>query len=85
MAEVKVTKMKECPMLTAGMITPLIMQSWTLACKRYMKHGGCTASNIVSYVAEGMFKPCLVAWYQADQTQIVHGVQWESMYTCVGV
>jgi hypothetical protein len=37
-AKVKITKMKECPMLTAGTITPLIMQSWTLACKCYMKH-----------------------------------------------
>jgi hypothetical protein len=70
MAEVKVTKMKECPMLTAGTITPLIMQSWTLMCKHYMKHGGRMATDIVSYVAEGMFEPCLVAWYQADQIQI---------------
>ena len=70
LAEVKVTKMKECPMLTAGRITPLIMQSWTLACKRYKKHGGKTDTEIVSYVAEGMFEPRLVAWYQADQTRI---------------
>jgi hypothetical protein len=69
-AEVKVTKMKECPMLTARRITPLIMQSWTLACKRYMKHGGRTATKIISYVAEGIFEPHLVAWYQADQAQI---------------
>jgi hypothetical protein len=70
LAEVKVTKMKECPMLTAGKITPLILQSWTLACKRYMKHGGRTTTNVVSYVAEGMFEPCLMGWYQADQTRI---------------
>ena len=70
LAEVKVTKMKECLMLTAGRITPLIMQSWTLACKRYQKHGGKTDAEIVSYVTEGMFEPRLVAWYQADQTQI---------------
>jgi len=57
-------------MLTAGKITPLIMQSWTLACKRYKKHGGKTDTEIVSYVAEGMFEPRLVAWYQADQTRI---------------
>jgi hypothetical protein len=69
-AEVKVTKMKECPMLTTGKITPLIMQSWTLACKRYMKHGSCTATDIVSYVTKGMFKPRLVAWYQANQIRI---------------
>ena len=57
-------------MLTAGKVTPLIMQSWTLACKRYKKHGGKTDAEIVSYVAEGMFEPRLVAWYQADQTRI---------------
>ena len=58
--EVKVTKMKECPMLTAGKVTPLIMQSWTLVCKCYKKHGGNTDAEIVSYVAEGMFELCLV-------------------------
>ena len=70
LAEVKVTKMKDCLMLTAGKVTPLIMQSWTLACKCHKKHGGKTDSEIVSYVAEGMFELCLVAWYQADQSQI---------------
>jgi len=57
-------------MLTTGTITPLIMQSWTLVCKCYMKHGSHMASDIVSYVAEGMFEPHLVAWYQANQTRI---------------
>ena len=70
LAEVKVMKMKECPMLTAGWITLLIMQSWTLACKHYKKHGGKTDTEIVSYLAEGMFEPCLVALYQADQAHI---------------
>jgi hypothetical protein len=70
LAEVKVTKMKECPMLTAGWITPLIMQSWTLVCRRYKKHGRKTNTEIVSYIMEGMFEPCLVAWYQANQTCI---------------
>ena len=68
LAEVKVMKMKECLMLTTGRITLLIMQSWTLACKRYKKHGGRSDANIVSYVAEGMFELHLIAWYQADQT-----------------
>jgi hypothetical protein len=67
---VKVTKMKECPMLTAGKITPLILQSWTLACKHYVKHGGRTTTDVVSYIAKGMFEPRLMAWYQADQTRI---------------
>ena len=70
LTEVKVTKMKECLMLTAGRITPLIMQSWTLACKCYKKHSRRSDTDIVSYVTEGMFEPCLIAWYQADQTQI---------------
>jgi hypothetical protein len=70
LTEVKVTKMKECLMLTAGWITLLIMQSWTLACKCYKKHGGKTDTKMVSYITEGMFKLCLVAWYQADQACI---------------
>lgn len=57
-------------MLTVGTIIPLVMQSWTLVCKRYQKHGGKTSAKIISYIAEGMFEPRLVAWYQADQTQI---------------
>ena len=68
LAEVKVTKMKECLMLTVSTITLLIMQSWTLACKHYKQHGRKTDAEIVSYITEGMFEPHLVAWYQADQT-----------------
>ena len=70
LAEVKVTNMKECPILTTGRITPLIMQSWTLACKHYKKHSGRSDTDIVSYIAEGMFEPRLIVWYQANQTQI---------------
>ncbi|KAF8222677.1 hypothetical protein L208DRAFT_1522230 [Tricholoma matsutake] len=57
-------------MLTAGKITPLIMQSWMLACKWYMKHASKTPGEILSFVAEGMFEPRLVGWYQADQIWI---------------
>ena len=46
------------------------MQSWALACKCYKKHGRKTDTEIVSYIAEGMFEPHLVAWYQADQSHI---------------
>jgi hypothetical protein len=70
LTEVKVMKMKECLMVTMGWITLLIMQSWTLACRCYKKHSGKTDTEIVSYVMEGMFEPCLVMWYQADQTCI---------------
>jgi hypothetical protein len=47
LAEVKVTKMKDCPMLTAGKIDPLVMQAWSLACRRYMKHAGKKPDEIV--------------------------------------
>ena len=70
MAEVKFTKMKECPMLTAGKITPISHQAWSLACKRYLKHGGKTAAEVVSFVAEGMMEPRLIQWYQASQVRI---------------
>jgi hypothetical protein len=69
-AEVKTSKLKECPMLMPGTIDPVIFQSWNLACKRYMKHAAKTPEEIVSLVAEGMMEPRLVAWYQADQKRI---------------
>jgi hypothetical protein len=70
LAEVQTAKMKDCPVLTAGKITPLVLQSWSLACKRYMKHAGKKPEEIVSFVAEAMLEPRLVAWYQAGQARI---------------
>jgi hypothetical protein len=70
LAEVQTAKMKDCPVLTAGRITPLILQSWSLACKRYMKHAEKKPTEIVSFVAEAMLEPRLVAWYQAGQARI---------------
>ena len=70
LAEVQTSKMKDCPVLTAGKITPLTLQSWSLACKRYMKHADKKADEIVSFVAEAMQEPRLIAWYQAGQTRI---------------
>ena len=57
LAEVQTAKMKDCPVLTAGKITPLVLQSWSLACKRYMKHAGKKPEEIVSFVAEAMLEP----------------------------
>ena len=65
LAEVQIVKMKDCPILTTRKITPLILQSWSLACKRYMKHAEKEPEEIVSYVAEAMLEPHLIAWYQA--------------------
>ena len=70
LAEVQTAKMKDCPVLTAGRITPLVLQSWSLACKRYMKHAEKKPEEIVSFVAEAMLEPGLIAWYQAGQTRI---------------
>ncbi|KAF5378447.1 hypothetical protein D9615_007045 [Tricholomella constricta] len=70
LAEVRTAKMKDCPVLTAGKITPLVLQSWALACKRYKKHAGKSDTEIVSFVAEAMLEPRLVAWYQAGQARI---------------
>jgi hypothetical protein len=70
LAEVRIAKMKDCPVLTAGRITPLVLQSWSLVCKRYMKHAEKEPTEIVSFIAEAMLEPRLIAWYQAGQTRI---------------
>ena len=70
LAVVQTAKMKDCPILTTGKITPLVLQSWSLTCKRYMKHAEKDPTEIVSFVAEAMLEPCLVAWYQAGQARI---------------
>ena len=70
MAKVKITKIKDCLMLTNGTITPISHQAWSLACKCYLKHGGKTAAQVVSFIAEGMMQPCLIHWYQAGQARI---------------
>ena len=70
LAVVQTAKMKDCPILTAGRITPLVLQSWALACKRYMKHAEKKPTEIVSFVAEAMLEPRLIAWYQAGQVRI---------------
>ena len=56
--------MKDCPILTAWRITPLDLQS------RYMKHADKKTTEIVSFIAEAMLKPRLIAWYQAGQARI---------------
>ena len=70
LAVVQTAKMKDCPVLTAGRITPLVLQSWSLACKQYMKHAEKDPTKIVSFVAEAMLEPRLIAWYQAGQARI---------------
>ena len=35
-----------------------------------MKHTDKKQEEVVSFVAEAMLEPCLIAWYQAGQTHI---------------
>ncbi|PPQ72242.1 hypothetical protein CVT25_003766 [Psilocybe cyanescens] len=70
LAEVKVSKLKDCPMLTAGKVTPLILHTWTNACKHFLKHSGKEPEEIVSFVADAMLEPRLQAWYQSGSERI---------------
>ncbi|KIJ24709.1 hypothetical protein M422DRAFT_274461 [Sphaerobolus stellatus SS14] len=70
LAEVKVAKLKDCPMLTAGCINPTTLHSWYSACRRYMKHADKKADEIISIVADTMMEPRLMTWYQAGQARI---------------
>ena len=70
LAEVKVSKLKDCPTLTAGRLTPTVHQEWTIACHRYLKHAQIKPDEIVSFVADAMLDPRLVSWYHGDQTRI---------------
>ncbi|KAF9550319.1 hypothetical protein CPC08DRAFT_768931 [Agrocybe pediades] len=40
---------------------------WTHACRRFKKHSGKKAEEIVSFVADAMLEPRLQAWYQGSQ------------------
>ncbi|KAH0585946.1 hypothetical protein H2248_007232 [Termitomyces sp. 'cryptogamus'] len=70
LAKVKITKLRECPMLTKGCMDNYVFQQWTITCHCYQKHLGKKDSKIVSFVADGMLKPHFVAWYHANQSQI---------------
>ncbi|PPQ74850.1 hypothetical protein CVT25_000586 [Psilocybe cyanescens] len=70
LAKVKVTKLKDCPMFTAGKITPLILHTWTNACKWFLKHSSKEPEDIVSFVADAMLEPCIQAWYQSSIVQV---------------
>ncbi|KAF8992260.1 hypothetical protein BDQ17DRAFT_1369731 [Cyathus striatus] len=72
LAEVKTStmKVKECPILTAGRIDPVVFYSWSITCRRFAKHAEKKPSEIVSFVAGAMLEPRLVAWYNSDTTCI---------------
>ncbi|KAG6895713.1 hypothetical protein C0992_013111 [Termitomyces sp. T32_za158] len=70
LAEVKITKLKDCLMLTPGRMDDYTFQQWAIACKRYQKHARKADDEVVSFVADGMLEPCFVAWYHANQSRI---------------
>ncbi|KAG6874908.1 hypothetical protein C0992_006015 [Termitomyces sp. T32_za158] len=70
LAEVKVTKLKDCLMLNLGCMHDYTFQQWAIACKRYQKHTKKSDDEVVSFVADGMLEPHFVAWYHANQSCI---------------
>ncbi|KAG5348528.1 hypothetical protein C0989_010129, partial [Termitomyces sp. Mn162] len=70
LAKVRVTKLKECPMLTKGHMDDHVFQQWTIACQRFQKHLVEKDSEIMSFVVDGMLEPWFVAWYHANRSRI---------------
>ncbi|KAH6876651.1 hypothetical protein BKA70DRAFT_1031243, partial [Coprinopsis sp. MPI-PUGE-AT-0042] len=70
LADVKVNKIKDCPMLTEGTLDPERFHTWVAACNRYKKFGKIADDEIVSHVADAMMEPRLMQWYQAGQARI---------------
>ncbi|KAG5333590.1 hypothetical protein C0989_005267 [Termitomyces sp. Mn162] len=70
LAEVRIMKLKECPMLTEGRMDDYLFQQWSIACRRYQKHSGKKPAEIVAYVADRMLEPRFVAWYHTNQLRI---------------
>ncbi|KAG5348996.1 hypothetical protein C0989_006660 [Termitomyces sp. Mn162] len=70
LAEVKVSKLKDCPMLTPGRLDVKKFQEWSNACHQYLKHSEKKPEEIVKFIANGMLEPCFVKWYHANQTCI---------------
>ncbi|KAG6901290.1 hypothetical protein C0995_014034 [Termitomyces sp. Mi166 len=70
LAKVRVTKLKECPMLTEGCMDDHVFQQWTIMCQQFQKHLGKKDSEIVSFVVDGMLEPQFITWYHANQSRI---------------
>ncbi|KAF8998775.1 hypothetical protein BDQ17DRAFT_775043 [Cyathus striatus] len=71
LAEVRTTnKVKDCPILTAGHIDPHVFYAWGNACHRFAKHSEKKPTEVVTFVADAMLEPRLVAWYTGDSSRI---------------
>ncbi|KAF8989419.1 hypothetical protein BDQ17DRAFT_1547591 [Cyathus striatus] len=64
------TKLKDCPTLTEGRIDPHVFSNWSTACRRFAKHSEKKPTEIVTFIADAMLEPHLVAWYNGDSTRI---------------
>ncbi|KAG5717878.1 hypothetical protein E4T56_gene1445 [Termitomyces sp. T112] len=70
LVEVKVSKLKDCPMLMLGRLDVKKFQEWSNACHWYLKHSEKKPEEIVRFIADGMLEPHFVKWYHANQTHI---------------
>ncbi|KAH0589630.1 hypothetical protein H2248_005361 [Termitomyces sp. 'cryptogamus'] len=70
LAEVKVSKLRDCLMLMLGWLDVEKFQEWSNACHQYLKHSEKKPEEIVRFVADGMLEPRFVKWYHANQTCI---------------
>ncbi|KAF8963212.1 hypothetical protein BDZ97DRAFT_1758710, partial [Flammula alnicola] len=70
-ATITVHKLKDCPTLEAGTITPQVLQNWYHACRRFSKQSGKDPkTEVVPLAADAMLEPRLQAWYYADMARI---------------
>ena len=67
LAEVKLFKPKDCPMLNAGKVTPQVLQSWGNACHQYLKHSGKAEEEVVKFVADATDDQRILDWYHTNQ------------------
>ncbi|KAF8977605.1 hypothetical protein BDQ17DRAFT_1426578 [Cyathus striatus] len=67
----------EYPTLTARHITPLLFYNWGIACCCFTKHSEKKPTEIISFVADSMLEPHLVAWYNSD-TKHIDGLTLEA-------
>ncbi|KAG6896136.1 hypothetical protein C0992_010050 [Termitomyces sp. T32_za158] len=70
LAEIKVAKLKDCPMLTEGRMDDNLFQQWSIACHQYKKHSRKRADEIVSFIADGMLELRFVVWYHTKHSCI---------------
>ncbi|KAG5350043.1 hypothetical protein C0989_000491 [Termitomyces sp. Mn162] len=63
LAEVKITNLKECPMLTKSHMENYLFQQWSIVCHQYQKHSGKKPMEVVAYIADGMIDAMMLNEY----------------------